>query len=144
MLQTIKKNEITPSAYHVVGALITVTCLVLYVIGMITMDMEIFNWKSFGVFASLIPFLFFCGGVGGTIIAKKFTKKSDGFRLSTTFIILAIITAIVYTIVFAVATSIKDFSVANSTFLYTYAVFTWGLMATSGSFTSLFYNVNEE
>ena len=100
MLQTIKKNEITPSAYHVVGALITVTCLVLYVIGMITMDMEIFNWKSFGVFASLIPFLFFCGGVGGTIIAKKFTKKSDGFRLSTTFIILAIITAIVYTIVF--------------------------------------------
>ena len=144
MLQTIKKNKNGPKAYNVIGALVAVTCLTLYGIGMITKDMEIFNWKSFGVFASLVPFFFFCGGFSGTIVAKKFTKKSDGFKLSTTFITLAIITAIVYTLVFAVATSIKNFSVANPVFLTVYAAFTWGLMVTSGTFTSLYCDVNEK
>ena len=103
MLQIIKKNK-DVSISSLLGAMITVTAIVLFMLGSFTMDSQIFDWSSFGLFAALTPFILFCGGVVGMLIAKKAVNKSDFFRGAITLIVLAVITAIIYTIIYLVAT----------------------------------------
>ena len=133
MLQVIKKNKDISS---LLGAMITVTAIVLFMLGSFTMDSQIFDWSSFGLFAALTPFILFCGGVVGIMIAKKAVNKSNFFRGAITLIALAVITTVIYAIIYIVANLKNYYPVTDPLFIVLYGFFTFCMTMPTGIFAS--------
>lgn len=134
MLQVIKKNE---GAFTFSAILIGVAAFLLLALGLLTAKVERFDWGSFGVFAALTPFILFFGGFVGKMIANKFGfDKSDIFRLSITLVVLAVITAVYFAIMFAAAAWANSFPVVDPLYFSIYGLFAWIMMIPTGCFAS--------